>query len=130
MSNNTLVAQQQDQVLMGRVRASAQREAWSNPSAATSAFGLAVKHGMIDPAQILGWAVCVATEEQYATALADNVVNPGGDPTVISDDEILEAVQKAWPPIWPPVGSPGTLLPQMGPPVAPINVPEPTILAT
>ena len=76
MSFNTLVVQQQDQTLMGRVRACAQQLAWSDTTTGTSAFGIAVRNAQVDPAMVLGWPVCVATEQEYASALAGTSPTP------------------------------------------------------
>jgi len=124
MSYNTLVVQQQDQTLMSRVTACAQQEAWDNPAAGTSPFGQAIRNAQVDPVQVLGWPVCVATEQQYASALAGNVPNPGGDQSVISDGDILSAVQMAWPPQWPPIASTAILAPTGAPSLAGVAATE------
>jgi hypothetical protein len=45
----------------------------------------------------LMWPVSIATEAEYASALAANNPNPGGDEAVITDAMILAAVQANWP---------------------------------
>jgi hypothetical protein len=97
---NSLYQQSQDAALMSRVMACAQQEA--RASGATSDFGKAVVNG-INPTTALMWSVCIVTEAAYAYALLQENPNPGGDPTVISDEDILSAVQANWPPDpWPP----------------------------
>jgi hypothetical protein len=51
----------------------------------------------------VGWAVASANdvESAYASALAANNPNPGGDESVISDEMILSHVQGNWPPAVP-----------------------------
>jgi hypothetical protein len=51
----------------------------------------------------LRWAVASASdvEDAYASALAANNPNPGGDESVITDGMILAHVQGNWPPAVP-----------------------------
>jgi hypothetical protein len=43
------------------------------------------------------WPVSIATEAEYASALAGGVPNPGGDESVVTDSMILAATQANWP---------------------------------
>jgi hypothetical protein len=73
-----------DQTFQGRVRACAAQE------------------GEAQPDLIIGqliWPVSSASdiEAAYASALAADNPDPGGDPAVITDQMILSAVQSNWP---------------------------------
>lgn len=61
-------------------------------------------------AQTLVWPVAGASdiEAAYASALAANNPNPGGDDAVITDQMILSAVQANWP---QPAGAPAEAAP-------------------
>jgi hypothetical protein len=102
MSYNSLYQQVTDQNLMHRIEAAAHQEAINNPAEAESDFGLALRGGYASAAQVFGWPVSVATEAPYEYALNAGNPNPGGDPSVITDADILSAVQANWPPEWPP----------------------------
>jgi hypothetical protein len=65
--------------------------------------GCCAKEGAENPEQAAGdlmWKVSAASdiEAAYASALASNNPNPGGDETVITDQMILSTVQANLPP--------------------------------
>ena len=97
MSYNTLAQQAADAALAARVQAATVKEAVNNPELADSAFGREV---ILTPSRstVLMYPVSVATEAEYASALAAGNPNPGGDEAVITDAMILSAVQAHWPP--------------------------------
>ncbi len=97
MSNNSLAQQFQDAALGARINAAANREAWENPTLGATQFGQALK---VTPSMsgVFNVPVSIATEAQYAYALQVGNPNPGGDETVITDADILAAVQATWPP--------------------------------
>ena len=74
-----------DPAVQGRVTACAAQEGSTSPTSAMMA---------------LIWPVSSASdiEAAYASALAAQNPNPGGDETVITDGMILSAVQANWPP--------------------------------
>lgn len=63
-------------------------------------------------AQNMMWGISSASdiEAAYASALAAQNPDPGGDESVITDGMILGKVQELWD------STPGTTTPQMGPP--------------
>ena len=97
MSLNSLNTASHDQALMTRVAACVQQEAWENPAVLTSEFRALVIKNPADGARMV-WPVAIATEAEYASALASGNPDPGGDESVIRDSMILSAVQTNWPP--------------------------------
>jgi len=77
-----------------------------NQCANDSAFiarltGAAAQEGAYDPQQVgtyLRWTIAGASdvEAAYASALAANNPNPGGDESVITDGMILAKMQENW----------------------------------
>jgi len=102
MSYSSLARQVADTALMERVNAAAQQEAIENPGVHDSPFAQAIRGNYASPVQVLAWPVCAATEAAYEFALNSGNPNPGGDPAVITDADILSAVQANWPTEWPP----------------------------
>jgi hypothetical protein len=95
MSYNTLDAATHDDALQARVVAAVAQEAYENPAYADNAFGGAVRSSPTAGAVLL-WPVAIATEAEYASALAAGNPNPGGDEAVVSDGMILSAIQANW----------------------------------
>jgi hypothetical protein len=85
MSYSTINLCAHDAALLGRITAAAAKEGADKPEAAASE---------------LIWAVSAASdiEAAYASALAADNPNPGGDEAVITDQMILSAVQANLPP--------------------------------
>lgn len=79
-----------DSSLQGRIAACAAQEGATNPGSAMTA---------------LIWPVSTASdiEAAYASALASDNPDPGGDETVITDGMILASVQAHWSETQPPV---------------------------
>lgn len=96
MSFNTLAAQNMDQELASRVDACAQQEARENAAVHDTQTAVAIRAGQ-PAAAIFMWDVCMATEAEYASALAANHAHPGKDEAVIGDGAILGAIQASWP---------------------------------
>jgi hypothetical protein len=97
MSYATLTKQSLDQTLIQRVIAAAMQEAFENPAMTDTEFADIIKRNSAQ-AMVMIWPVSIATEAEYASALAAGHPNPGGDESVISDGMILGAVQANWPP--------------------------------
>jgi hypothetical protein len=103
MSYTTLVQQVGEVAFTNRIQAAAMKETFANEELGNSTFGQQL---MLSPSQSiqLNWPVSIATEQQYAYAVQIGNPNPGGDPAVITDADILAAVQANWPQD-PPAGS-------------------------
>lgn len=96
MSFNTLAVQATDQGLRVRVAACLQQEARTGPHAGDATSQLIIGLGTQVLDQFV-WTVSDATEAAYASALAGGVPNPGSDESVITDGDIVAAVQAGWP---------------------------------
>ena len=97
MSYATLSTQVRDAALADRVNAAVQQEAHENPTLVDSDYAVQVRTVMYGAGDRLMWPVSIATEAEYASALAAQNPNPGGDESVITDGMILSAVQANWP---------------------------------
>src|SRR3954470_21483528 len=99
MSYSSIFASTVDQPLVQRIEAAVAKEAFHNEALGdTEAGRLVVETG--SPASVLGaflWPCCVDFEAEYEFALNSGNENPGGDPAVISDAELLSSVQANWP---------------------------------
>jgi hypothetical protein len=98
MSYTTINQSAQDPALVGRVTAAAVQEAWNNPAVADTEFAGHVRASASNGARLI-WPVCIADDvaAAYASALAAENPNPGGDDAVITDGMILANVQAKWP---------------------------------
>lgn len=96
MSYATLTAQSRDPDLSDRVVAAGVQEAHEGTNQDT-AFAAEVRASAMRATDLV-WPVCLATEDEYASALAAGVERPGLDEAVITDQAILSAVQANWPP--------------------------------
>jgi hypothetical protein len=97
MSYNSLAQQTKDEVLLGRIKSAANQEARNNPNVAGTPAADRIINNGIGALDVFTWPVCLNTEQEYASALAADNPNPGGDEAVISDGMILSAVQASWP---------------------------------
>lgn len=103
MSYTSLSLASADGALTNRVNAAVQKEARNNAALAATDYGKAVQIGQASPVLQFAWPVAVATEAAYEFAINSGNLDPGGDPTVITDADILASVQANWPPDpWPP----------------------------
>lgn len=98
MSYSTITRAATDSALTFRIQAAVVQEAWNNSTNSTTSFA---KDVQISPgnAMRLYWPVCISSdiEAAYASAIASDNPNPGGDESVITDEMILSAVQVKWP---------------------------------
>jgi hypothetical protein len=85
-----------DVALQQRTNSCAQQEARENPELSTTLLAERIRSAMFGAADIFIWDVAIATEAEYASALAAGIPNPGADESVITDGMILSAVQAAW----------------------------------
>ena len=98
MSYNTIYTSTNDEALRGRVSSAIAQEVW-NGSPPESSFTDNARQFPGSAMLTLIWPVCSASdvEAAYATALAADNENPGGDEAVVTDGMILTAVQASWP---------------------------------
>jgi hypothetical protein len=89
-----------DAALNARTNACVQQESRNNPTLSVTAYAEQVRTGQVSVPAWFAWPIAIATEAEYAYAISTDPPNPnpGGDPGVISDGEILSAVQANWPP--------------------------------
>ena len=97
MSYNSLTAASRDPGLESRVIAAVQKEARANPTFTDTDYGRFVIDNPAEGVQLV-WPVVIDYEEEYESALAAGIPNPGGDESVITDTNIGSAVQAHWPP--------------------------------
>jgi len=105
MSYKTVTQSSNDQALRDRIQAAVSQEAWNNPDNADSDYATNVQASTAN-FQVMIWPVVSATdvEAAYASAVAAENPDPGGDESVITDGMILSSVQANWPENpWPPV---------------------------
>jgi hypothetical protein len=95
MSYNSLNTQTSDVAFQNRVVAAATQEAFENPGVHDTAYAVKVRANPSEGIQLV-WPVSIATEAEYASALAGGVPQPGQDESVITDNMILAAVQASW----------------------------------
>lgn len=96
MSYNALDAASKDLGLQNRVIAAVQKEARANPTFGDTDYGRAVIDNPAEGVRLV-WPVAIDYEDEYASALAAGVPNPGADESVITDANIGAAVQAHWP---------------------------------
>lgn len=86
-----------DEQLRRRVESCAQNEARNNQQLKDTNFakGIIQGYGNLQP---LMWAVAAAMEGAYYAALQAGRGAPGHDTDIITDNDILSAVQANWPP--------------------------------
>lgn len=98
MSYATISQAASDEALANRVIAGVHKESQSNPTFGDTVFGAQVEAGTASIWMRFSFPVAIATELPYEYAVNTGNPNPGGDPTVITDADILAAVQANWPP--------------------------------
>ena len=98
MSLQTIHQAANDQALLDRIVAATNKEAIANVELGATAFGQLVRKNQADIRATFAFPVAVDYEAEYASAVAADNPNPGGDPTVITDANVSAAVQVHWPP--------------------------------
>lgn len=98
MSYTSITQAARDKALQDRTLAAVQREARSNAELGATKFGQDVVKGLTLIQPIFAYPVAIEGEAAYESALAAGNPNPGGDPAVITDAQILGVVQGNWPP--------------------------------
>jgi hypothetical protein len=96
MSYATINRATNDMALNNRTIAAVVQEAFENPNVHDTAYAELVRNNTAEGVRMV-WPVCIATEDEYASALASGNPDPGGDESVISDGMILSAIQAQWP---------------------------------
>jgi len=97
MSLSTITRASNDTDLRARVDAAANQQARTNANLENTWFAKALVNGTTN-ASVLYWAVAVATENAYASAVAAGRGAPGYDTDIITDPAITAAVIAGWPP--------------------------------
>jgi hypothetical protein len=106
MSLTTIHQAANDQALIDRITASTWQQAIANPMFGDTMFGGQVLSGGAPIEAVFAYPTAVDYEAAYESALAAGNPDPGGDPAVITDENIEAAVQAHWPLDAPPVVSP------------------------
>lgn len=97
MSYTTIHQAANDMELQNRVEAAALKEAYNNPTFGDTPYGQDLKLGNITSWSTFRYPIAIGTEAEYEYAINADNPSPGGDPTVITDAEILGIVQLYWP---------------------------------
>ena len=97
MSYTTITQATNDTLLRNRIQAAVNKEAQANVELGASTFGLYVLNNPWSGWQALIWPVAIDAEAPYEFAVNGGNPNPGGDPAVITDAQILSSVQANWP---------------------------------
>src|SRR5215510_12067382 len=93
--------------LRGRVAASISKETWANPTFGDTQWGQRVKSsGPSCMLEYYMWPIAIDNELAYAYALDQNVPSPGGDRSVISEENLSAGIQAHWPADPPPPAAP------------------------
>jgi hypothetical protein len=98
MSYATITQATNDTFLRNRIQAAVNKEAQANAELAATPFGVYVLDQPWVAYQALIWPVSIDAEAAYESAVIAGNPNPGGDPAVITDAQLLGAVQVNWPP--------------------------------
>ena len=98
MSYTSITQAARDPALNDRIIAAVSKEAHQNPTFGGTPYGQQVKSGTANVLQVFGFPVAIATEAAYEYAVNAGNPDPGGDPTVVTNPDILAAVQANWPP--------------------------------
>lgn len=117
MSASSIDRAANDPQLRARIDALTQKEVIYNEDLAASDFGTKVLSGMAMMTSLY-WAVAVATEAAYETALLAQRGAPGYDTDIITDGDITSAINAHWPPDPP---EPPAVVPAVQQPVAQNN---------
>lgn len=98
MSYATIATSTTDQAFIARVTAGTVAEAWNNAALADTDYARDVRASEMNArAMVFPVAVASDVEAAYASALAADNPDPGGDEAVITDGMILANVQAKWP---------------------------------
>jgi len=97
MSLSTINQAANDEALLARIEAGVYKETLANDAFGDSAYGGMVKGGGAPIQATFAYPIAVDYEAQYASAVAAENPNPGGDDSVITDANISTSVQVHWP---------------------------------
>jgi hypothetical protein len=97
MSLTTIHQAANDDALLERVTASVWQQAIANPDFGDTGFGAQVLSGSAPIEAVFAYPTAVDYEAEYESAVAAGNPNPGGDPAVITDENIEASVQVHWP---------------------------------
>jgi len=97
MSYTTITQATQDEALVNRIIAAAQKEAWASAEFGETPYGKQLRQFPDAARQTFIWPVSIDYETEYAYAIDSENPNPGGDAGVITDANIQASVQAHWP---------------------------------
>lgn len=86
-----------DPAFKERINACMLQQAWNNAEVHDGDFAIAVRQAPLYGVDQLSWPTAIDYEEAFEFAVNSDNPNPGGDPAVITDDNILASVQAHWP---------------------------------
>lgn len=97
MTYTTIKQATEDQALLDRIQAAANKEAWVGGNA-DSEFARRLRTYAETEYKVFIWPTAIDYEGPYEFAINSSNPNPGGDPAVITDGNILASIQAHWPP--------------------------------
>jgi hypothetical protein len=98
MSYTLITQAARDKALTDRTLAAAQQEARNNPTYGDTELGRQIIGGnVLVVGTTFNFPVAIDGAAAYESAVIAGNPNPGGDPSVITDAQILSSVQAAWP---------------------------------
>ena len=96
MSAASIARAASDQQLIARVQAMVQKEAHANEALGDTEYGKQILAGSTNVSPLM-WAIAVATEAAYETALMTGRGAPGHDSDIITDADLTAAIVANWP---------------------------------
>lgn len=97
MSYTTVYKCTQDQAFRNRIAACMNQQAWNNAELRSTPLGESLRVSSGSGVDSMVWPVAIEYEAPYEYAVNSDNPDPGGDPTVITDANILASVQSNWP---------------------------------
>lgn len=97
MSYTTIYQCANDEAFRNRVQACMVQQAWNNETIYGTDLAGALRQAPGFAVDSLAWPASIDYEAEYESALAASNPDPGGDPSVITDGNILASVQTHWP---------------------------------
>ena len=97
MSYTTIHQCANDQDFVDRVTAAVSQESWQNQELYSTTTAMTARQNPESVVNWFAWPIANVNEAAYEYAINASIPNPGKDPSVITDQDILSGVQYFWP---------------------------------